>query len=174
MTLKTVRAGLGLALSSSLFVSCGSSTPAQPAPVPTVAPAPAPTPVPRALSVIPTCALPSSTPAALECRKPNSKLGTDVNAAIDRAIMERPDLFDLNDVNGGPRILNVEAYITAVVSALGEGGVCARIEPEGEIAVKGDNGASEQWIIASRVGWGVPTDHWVQRKYLGTCYPATF
>jgi hypothetical protein len=94
--------------------------------------------------------------------------------AIDRAIVERADLFDLDDVNGGPRILNVEAYMTAIVSALGEGGVCARIEPEGEIAVKGDNGASEQWIIASRVGWGVPTDHWVQRKYLGTCYPATF
>jgi len=174
MTLKTVRAALGLALASSLLVSCGSSTPAQPAPVPTVAAAPAPTPVPRALSVVPACALPASAPAARECLKPNSKLTVAVNAAIDRALMERTDLFDLGDVNGGPRILNVEAYMTAVVSALGEGGVCARIEPEGEIAVKGDNGASEQWIIASRVGWGVPTDHWVQRKYLGTCYPATF
>ena len=175
MISNTVRAGLGLALSSLLVVSCGSSsTPVQPAPVAIVAPTPAPTPVPRALSVIPACALPASTPTALECRKPNSKLGMAVNAAIDRAIAERNDLFDLNNVSGGPLILNVDAYLTAVVSALGEGGVCARIEPEGEIAVKGDNGASEQWIIASRVGWGVPTDHWVQRKYLGTCYPATF
>jgi hypothetical protein len=175
MALKAVGAGLALALCSSLLVSCGSSSPAQPGVVPTPAATPTPVPPPsKPLSVIPACALPASTPAALECRKPDSKLGIDVNAAIDRAIAERNDLFDLSNVNGGPRILNVEAYMTAVVSALGEGGVCARIEPEGEIAVKGDNGASEQWIVASRVGWGVPTDHWVQRKYIGTCYPATF
>lgn len=174
MTVKTVRAGLGLALVSSLLVNCGGSTPAQPAPVPTVAPTPVPTPVPKALSVIPACALPPSTPAAIDCRKPSSKLGADVNAAIDRAITERPELFDFDDVNGGPRVLGVEAYMTAVAAALGEAGVCARIEPEGEIAVKGDNGSSEQWIIASRVGWGVPTSNWVQRKYVGTCWPATF
>jgi hypothetical protein len=174
MTVKTVRAGLGLAVFSSLLVNCGGNTPAQPAPVPTVAPTPAPTPVPKALSVIPACALPASTPAAAECRKPDSRLGADVAAAIDRAIAERPELFDLGDVNGGPRVLDVQAYMTAVVSALGEAGVCARIEPEGEIAVKVDNGSSEQWIIASRVGWGVPTSNWVMRKYVGACSPATF
>jgi len=95
-------------------------------------------------------------------------------AAIDRAINERPELFDLNDVNGGPRILNLDAYMTAVVAAIGEGGLCGHIDPEGEIGVKSGSSFSEQWIIASRAGWGVPTSNWVHRKYVGACSPATF
>lgn len=155
-------------------IECGgASSPATgPAPVPTVAPTP--TPVPRPLSVLPPCRLPVSAPASLDCVKPASKLAAVVNAAIDRAMAERPELFDFTDVNGGPKVLNPESYMTAVAAAIGEGGACARIEPEGEIAVKSDNGASEQWIIVSRMGWAVATDHWVQRKYVGTCYPATF
>jgi hypothetical protein len=167
---------LSAAAMTSTLVQCGGSS-ASPtsSPTPAVSVAtPAPTPVPKALSVIPPCKLAASSPASVECDKKNSKLSTTVNASIDRALRERPELFNLENVNGGPQVLNVDAYMTAVVAAIGESGACARIEPEGEIAVKGDNGASEQWIIVSRVGWGVPTDHWLQRKYIGTCYPATF
>jgi hypothetical protein len=50
-------------------------------------------------------------------------------------------------VNGGPKIKNDDAYMTAVVAALGEAGLCGRIDPEGEIGVKLTNGWSEQWSI---------------------------
>jgi hypothetical protein len=168
--------GLSLGLSVSVLAACGGgSSPAQPAPVPTATPAPQPTPVPLALSVIPPCSLPASNPgASASCTKPHIRLGDAVNAAIDRAITERPDLFDLDNVNGGPRILKLEAYMTAVVAALGEAGVCGRIDPEGEIGVKTGSSFSEQWIIASRAGWGTPTENWVQRKYVGACEPSTF
>jgi hypothetical protein len=130
--------------------------------------------VPKALSVVPACPLAASRPAASDCQKPNPRLGVAVNAAIDRAIAERPDLFDLADVNGGPRVLNIDAYMTAVVAALGQAGVCGKIDPEGEIGAKTENGFNEQWIIVSRAGWGVSTANWVQRKYVGACSPSTF
>jgi len=168
--------GFSLALPVSLLVACGgSSTPAQPAPVSTPTPVPSSTPPPLALSVIPPCKLPSSTPgASASCTKPQRRLQQAVDAAIDRAITERPDLFDLNDVNGGPRILNYDAYMTAVVAAIGQGGLCGKIDAEGEIGIKEDNSFNEQWIIASRAGWNPPSGNWVQRKYVGACTPSTF
>ncbi len=166
--------GLGLALSVSILAACGGSTPAQPAPVPTPTPTPAPTPPPKALSVIPPCALPASNPPAPSCTKPQSRLESAVDAAIDRAQRERPELFNFNNVNGGPQVLNINDYMIAVVAALGEAGVCGKVDAEGEIGVKTDNGFNEQWIIVSRAGWSVPTDHWVQRKYVGACAPSTF
>jgi hypothetical protein len=168
--------GLSLALSVSLLAACGgSSSPAQPAPVPTPTPVPPPTPPPLALSVIPPCKLPASNPgASASCTKPQRRLSAEVNAAIDRAITERPDLFDLNDVNGGPRILNYDAYMTAVVAAIGQGGLCGKVDAEGEIGIKEDNSFNEQWIIASRAGWNPPSKNWVQRKYVGACAPSTF
>lgn len=166
--------GLCLALSASILFACGGSSPAQPAPVPSPTPVPVPTPPPKALSVIPPCPVPASNPASPSCTKPQRRLERAVNAAIDRAIAERSDLFDLSDVNGGPQVLNIDAYMTAVVAALGEAGLCGKVDAEGEIGVKSDNSFNEQWIIVSRAGWGVPTDHWVQRKYVGACAPSTF
>jgi hypothetical protein len=159
-----------------VMASCGASPPAQPAAVATVAPTatPAPTPAPSPLSVIPSCPLATSNPPSPSCTVPPSKLGAGVNAAIDRVLAERPELFDLNDVDGGPRILDLQAYMTAVVAALGQAGVCGRVDPEGEIGVKVENGFSEQWSIASRAGWNPPAGNWVRRKYVGACSPATF
>jgi hypothetical protein len=168
------------ATSAGTLVQCGgsrsspTSSPTPAAGVAAGAATPAPTAAKKPLSTIPACRIAPSAPASIECAKPSSRLSTTVNAAIDRALLERPELFDLENVNGGPQVKDVDAYMTAVVAAIGESGACARIEPEGEIAVKGSNDASEQWIVVSRVGWGVPTDHWLQRKYIGTCYPATF
>lgn len=166
--------GLGLALSVSMLAACGSSTPAQPAPAPTPTPTTAPTPPPKALSVIPPCALPASNPPAPSCTKPPRKLEQAVSAAIDRAQRERPELFNFDNVNGGPQVLNIDAYMVAVVAALGEAGVCGKVDAEGEIGVKSDNSFNEQWIIVSRAGWSLPTDHWVERKYVGACSPSTF
>jgi len=124
------------------------------------------------LSSIPPCSLPTSNLAS--CTKPNPQLKAAVNAAIDRTITGRPDLFDLNDVNGGPRILNYQAYMVAVVAALGEAGSCGKVDAEGEIMVKTANSFSEHWIIASRAGWNPPSGNWVQRKYVGACSPSAF
>jgi hypothetical protein len=167
-----------LAISVSVLSACGGSSPSQPAPVAVATPTPQPTPVPTPLlplSVIRPCPLPASNPGtSANCTKPPRKLGEAVNAAIDRAITERPDLLDINDINGGPRILNLQGYYTAVVAALNESGVCGKIDAEGEIGVKSDNSWNEQYIIASRAGWGAPTSNYVERKYVGACYPATF
>jgi hypothetical protein len=166
-----------LLVAASLSVaSCGGSSPAQPAPVPTVpAPTLAPTPVPKPLSVISPCRLPaSSAGATASCTEPASRLSGNVHAAIDRVITERPDLFNPEDVDGGPRILNYDAYMTAVVAAINESGLCGHIDPEGEIGIKSTNGFNEQWIIASKAGWNPPAGNWVRRKYVGACAPAVF
>ncbi|HXK09414.1 MAG TPA: hypothetical protein VMT70_07215 [Vicinamibacteria bacterium] len=169
-------ASLSAILSIATLTACGGGTsPAQPAPVPTPTPTPVPTPTPMALSVIPPCPLAASDPGpSASCTKPDTQLQDAVYAAIDRTLTQRPDLFDFNDVNGGPRILNVPAYMVAVVSALGQAGICGKVDAEGEIGVKTSNSYNEQWIIASRVGWGVPTENWVERKYVGACSPSTF
>jgi hypothetical protein len=159
------------------LAACGGgagSTPAQPAPVVVATPTPQPTPPPRPLSSIPACSLPTSNPASASCTKPEPQLKAAVNAAIDRTITIRPDLFDLTDLNGGPRILDYQQYMVAVVAALGEAGLCGNVDAEGEIGVKTGNSFSEQWIIASRAGWNPPSGNWVQRKYVGACSPATF
>ncbi len=163
-------------LSASVLVACGGgSSPAQPAPVPTATPVPVPTAPPLALSVIPPCSLPASNAGNAECsKKEPQRLTADVHAAIDRVLAQRPDLFDFNDVNGGPAVVKYEGYMTAVAAAINQTGLCAVIGPEGEIGVKTTNSYSEQWIIVSRIGWGAPTSHWVSRKYVCTTYPAGF
>jgi hypothetical protein len=172
--MRSAREVSGLFLvSASVLASCGgSSSPAQPAPLPSATPTPQPTPVPPPLSSIPPCSLPTSNLAS--CTKPQQQLAAFVNAAIDRTIVRRPDLFNLNDVNGGPRILDYQAYMIAVVAALGEVGACGKVDAEGEIMVKTANSFSEHWIIASRAGWNPPSGNWVQRKYVGACSPSAF
>jgi hypothetical protein len=128
-----------------------------------------------ALSVIPPCALPAAGAGSVCDDAPSpTQLKSDVDAAIDRVISVRPDLFNFNDIDGGPRILDYDKYMTAVVAALGQAGLCGRIDPEGEIAVKLTNKASEQWIIASKAGYNPPVGNWVKRKYVGSCRPAIF
>ncbi|MGE5127112.1 MAG: hypothetical protein ACM3PV_12540 [Betaproteobacteria bacterium] len=125
--------------------------------------------------MIPPCPLPANNAGlSATCTAQRSQLQADVYAAIDRVINERPDLFNPNDVDGGPRILDYDGYMTAVVSAVNQAGLCGHIDPEGEIGVKRDNSFSEQWSIASRAGWNPPSGNWVRRKYVGVCAPATF
>jgi hypothetical protein len=141
----------------------------------TPSPTPAPTPTPLALSVIPPCQLPPSNPSSTDwCTTCRPNLAEAVNAAIDRVLIERPDLFNVDDVNGGPRILDYGRYMTAVVSALNQTGMCARIDPEGEIGVKSSGSFSEQWLVASRAGWDPPSGNWVWRKFRGRETPASF
>ncbi|HVO09908.1 MAG TPA: hypothetical protein VMX54_04055 [Vicinamibacteria bacterium] len=168
----------GLAVVAFLLVQCGGSSPAQPqTPPATPTPTPVPTPTPQPLSVIPPCPIPDSGSGGLnlDCHEPKSSLYPQMNAAIDRVLTVRPDLFNYNDVNGGPRVLNVDKYMTAVAAAINQtGGICAHVDPEGEMAIKTNNDWSEHWIIVSRAGWNPPAGNWVERKYIGTCAPASF
>jgi hypothetical protein len=160
------------------LVQCGgdSSSPAPSAPAVVATPTPAPTPVPKPLSVIGPCPIAASDPGlSASCTKPNARLSAEINSAIDRVIAERPELFNFNDVDGGPRILDYDAYMTAVVSAINQQpGLCGRIDPEGEIGIKSSNSFNEQWIVASKAGWNPPVGNWVWRKYVGACAPAVF
>lgn len=172
---KSVIAGLVVLLSPFVLASCGASSPAQPSPSPTPTPTPAPTPTPKPFSVIPPCALPESKPASADCGKPARQLADVVNIAIDRVMTRRPELFDFTDLEASnPRILDYDSYMTAVVAAIGQTGVCAKIDAEGEIGVKNDNRFNEQYIIASHAGYSPPIGNWVMRKYVGACSPATF
>ena len=166
----------GLAVSALLLVHCGGSSPAQPPTPATPTPTPPPpTPPPPPLSVIPPCSIPASDAGPLDCAEPKSSLYPQMNDAINRVLAERPDLFDYNDINGGPRVLSVDKYMTAVAAAINAtGGICAHVDPEGEMAIKTNNKWSEHWIIVSRAGWNPPAGNWVERKYIGTCAPASF
>jgi hypothetical protein len=175
--MKSVSAAAALVSASLLLASCGGGSPAQPAPLPstpTPTPTPAPTPTPKPLSVIGPCSLAASNPAAPSCSEPAPRLSANLNGAIDRVITERPDLFDLGDVNGGPKILDYDAYMTAVVAAINQAGLCGKVDAEGEIGIKSTNTYNEQWIIASHAGWNPPIGNWVRRKYVGACAPAVF
>ena len=176
--MKSLCVAVALVSSVLALVRCGggssSSTPSTPTVVAT--PTPAATPIPKPLSVIGSCSLAASNPGpSASCTKPNARLAAEINAAIDRVIAERPELFNFNDVDGGPRILDYNAYMTAVVSAINQQpGLCGRIDPEGEVGVKSSNSFNEQWLVASKAGWNPPVGNWVWRKYVGACAPAIF
>ncbi len=167
--------GMAVVAGSVLTACAGDKAPTTPAATPDPTPTPGPTPTPLPLSVIPPCPLPPSRPGpSASCTDPPNRHGAAVQAAIDRALKLRPELVDFTNMNGGPAVRDVPAYMTAVVAALGEAGYCGKLDAEGEIGVKKTNEFNEQWIIVSRVGWGAPTDHWVTHKYKGACAPSTF
>ncbi len=173
---KLVRVALVAVMALPLLTSCGGSTPAAPTPTPTPTPTltPVPTPTPLALSVIPPCPLPASNPSNPDCQDKPGKFTAAVFAAQGRVEKLRPDLFNFADVNGGYAVKDVKAYQTAVVAALGEAGLCGKVDAEGEIAVKTSNNYNEQWLVVSHAGWGQPISKYVTHKYKGECVPATF
>jgi hypothetical protein len=138
---------------------------------PTPAPTPVPTQNPGSIGAY-SCPLPpgTNTKAALglePCPVLQEHLGTFVNAAIDRAENEHPELFNFNDLAGpSPRVLDKDAYQTLVAGYLVQSGVCTVIQRE-ELAVKNTNDFNEQWNIYTSSGF-------VRRKYVTTCVPAWF
>lgn len=119
---------------------------------------------------VPSCSLPGSRDVGCGREKPSYL--PQVDAAIQKVADEMPNLIDKSDVRGGNnwyRVLNVDAYVAAVVSKLNAVGLCARWDGL-EMAVKGENRFSDQYDILAGDGYTRRGDG----SYRVTCYPAAF
>jgi hypothetical protein len=137
----------------------------------TCRPAAFPTPEPPPIPPPAGCNLPSSREIACGAAKA-SYLG-DVKAAIDEAVQEHPELFDLNDIaartTGGYRVRDIQKYHDEVVANLVKRGYCARFDGE-EVVLKTSNTFSDHYDILTG-------DNHIRRgegEYQVSCYPAAF
>ena len=163
-----------LCLLSLVNVSCGKKTPAEPEPEPTpvvvATPTPAPTPVNARLA----CGVGRGTGDGSErsCPRSGENFLRQVDQAINRVVAKSPHYFNL-DVQrgaGGYLVTNVDAYYRDVVQELGNMGLCAIVDGGGEIAVKTNNGFSDQYHIMISSGHVRRGD----ASYRATCVPAWF
>ena len=155
-----------------LSATCGGDKPVDSTPPETPPPAPAAT-----ATATPTgtplpgmsCNLPAVSREADRCtRESDGIFITQVDAAVQRAMSQRPDIFN------GNQILDVPQFRVLVLRNLEAAGLCAQwdIDREGhrELMVKNSNSHSEQYSISAsngtvRSGYGA---------YRATCYPANF
>lgn len=171
----TLRRTSVLVLSYLLVASCGKHSPAAPEPSPSpthsvAVAAPAPTPVNARLA----CGVGRGSGDGLEehCPRSGESFLANVDAAINRVVQKRPDLFELGDIRGqgGYFVKNVDEYYRQVVQELGNAGLCAIVDGGGEIAVKADNRFSDQYHIMISSGYVRRGD----ASYRATCEPAWF
>ena len=107
------------------------------------------------------CRLPSS--ESLACTRESPKYLGQVQAAIERLRREKPDIFR------NEYVLDSRAYYDGVVAILKTQFSCAMFDGE-EIALKNDNGSSEQYHVL--YSWGAIRND--QGAYRVSCYPAAF
>ncbi|MFO0709437.1 MAG: hypothetical protein U0353_06335 [Sandaracinus sp.] len=114
------------------------------------------------------CSPGTGTGEGAECTLSTSCFLRDVQRAIAAVVAEHPEWFD---TTAGPtHVLDVEAYMNAVVAAVVAGGLCAIRDPNAgdEITVKWNNAGAENFDILTasedvRSGSGI---------YTSTCSPA--
>ena len=147
-----------------------STPPANPAPVvpPAAAATPTPPPPPPAAAV--GC---NAGPGTFNenCVRLSPAFLGDVNAAINRVVARRPDLFNLDDARGegGYLVRNGDEYHHEVMVELRQAGFCA-VKDRNEIGVKVDNTLNDQFHIMLSSGH-------IRRgesSYRTTCRPAWF
>jgi hypothetical protein len=168
--LAAVAAAAALAASS-----CGGgSSPAAPVSA-TPAPDSTPTPVGGGESATAnTCPIGRGDPAA-SCAQGSPQLLAAVEAAIDRLVRERPELFDTREEagenTGQYRVLAGDEYIDGLVANLRAAGLCAERTVDRErVVAKSTNAFSEEWDVLTSNGF-------IRRgrnAYRGTCEPAVF
>ena len=146
------------AAAAALFAACNlehtGGTPVAANPPTTATPAPA-TPAPPV--AIFGCGLPRGTGLGRSCGREDPQFQDAINAAIDKTMDEKPEIFrDL--------LANGTEYMDTVVDNLRKAGFCALNDGE-EIAIKNSNDFSEQYDILSSGGN-------VLRAYMATCRPA--
>jgi hypothetical protein len=105
------------------------------------------------------------------CVRSGSNLQVQVNAAIDKLVTERPDIFNTKDEAspGGYRVLKVDEYYAGVVRNLQATGLCAEYDLQ-YIQVKSSNDYSEAYAILVSSGHVRRGDG----AYRQTCRPAIF
>jgi hypothetical protein len=156
--------------------ACSGSSPTQPPPInvqpsPSTSPSTSPTP--------PTGATPpAGTTCALgkgefdtRCARSSARLLPEVEAAIDRVVRAKPQLFNLQEEisPGAYRVLDVPGYLAAVVGELSSGGFCAALLGD-QLQVKNTQDFSEEYDIITSTGF-------VRRgagSYVKFCSPAAF
>jgi hypothetical protein len=161
------RAGTVLALLAALACGSGNSaTPPTTSPTTTVASGPTP-PVGA-----PGCALGYGS-GRFTCQGDIPGLLPQLDAAINKLIAQKPQLFNLNDpaAAGAYQIYNVDAFYAGVIDNLTAAGMCGEVGYFKEnIWIKENNSYSENYDI-------VTAQNFIRRgpkSYLGTCTPANF
>ena len=112
-----------------LTSSCGGDgSPSSSTPTTTLAPQPTPTPVVFDPFSHASCALGKGDVNA-ECRRANTELLAEVEAAMDALIQQKPQIFDLNDEYAPEtrayKVLDKEAYMNGLVANLRAAGLCS-------------------------------------------------
>ena len=104
------------------------------------------------------------------CDRIEPRFSSDVEAAIDQLLQQRPELFDPSQAAGGsPLVRDLAAYHAAMIEALVARGYCGRFDGE-EIQIKRSNEFTEHYDVNY-------ADRYVRRgsgAYRGSCYPAAF
>jgi hypothetical protein len=105
------------------------------------------------------------------CSRLSPAFLADVDAAINRVVARRPDLFNLDDARGpgGYYVKDSDTYYHEVLVELRQAGFCA-VADGGEVAVKVDNSMNDEYHIMISSGY-------IRRgeaSYRSTCRPAWF
>ncbi len=109
------------------------------------------------------------------CARRSPQLRAAMEAAIDRLVRERPQLFNVQEEagenTGQYRVLVANEYLDGLIANLRAAGLCAERTLDRErIVVKSTNAFSEEWDVLSSSGF-------IRRgsySYRQTCEPAVF
>jgi hypothetical protein len=172
--------GRAIVAAALLASGCGGGSPTSTPPVtlapstPTPASTGTPTPIPTATStpatIAATCPLGKGT-VNTACNRTSASFLAEVDAAIDKLVADRPEIFDTRDL-AGPReykVKDIDAYYAGVVRNLNAQGFCAGFDLA-ELQVKSSNDFNDQYDIMISQGY-------VRRgagSYRSTCSPAAF
>jgi hypothetical protein len=165
----------GLAAAALFLASCGGGS--TPTVVPDAPVAASPGPTPRGGgegASANSCPLGSGDPAA-GCGSRSPQLTAAVEAALDRLVRQRPELFNTQEEAGVDtaqyRVLDREKYLDGVVANLREAGLCAERTLDLErVLVKSTNAFSEEWDVLTSQGFVRRTSY----AYKQSCQPSAF
>jgi hypothetical protein len=165
---------LSMIAAVAISLSCGGGPAAVPNPTPTPTKPPAATPTTPPVAV---CPYGNGSMDATCEQGHQSQFQDQVQAAIDSAIQQHPELFDKSRSNPDGsqqyKILDLDGYMNALVATLSLQGFCAErevYEPgTNRIHVKNSSQFSEDFAVYTSAGY-IRRD----RCYVQTCNPSSF
>jgi hypothetical protein len=134
----------------------------------TVASGPTPTPPPAASG----CPLGYGS-GRFTCQGDVPGLLPQVDAAIDKLVAQRPDLFNLDNppATGAYGIKDLDAFYAGILGNLQAAGMCGQVDPgKDTILVKENNSYAERYDIVTAQGY----IRRGEKTYIVTCTPANF